>query len=113
MEPEKRNPDAPIGCTFTNVPTVRAVNSGIAVMVCHRRTGQRNRNCGGQITDLGGCNLRPAFRIELQMFAFFYRHTCQARVYSLLNSTRGNDLVERDAELSISVQLARGPHLQD
>jgi hypothetical protein len=47
------------------------------------------------------------------MFAFFYRDTCQACVNSLLNSTRGNDLTERDAELSISVQLARGAHLQD
>ncbi len=47
------------------------------------------------------------------MFAIFYRDTRQARVYSLLNSTRWDDLVERDANLSISVQLARGPHLQD
>ncbi len=110
QEAESRRP---IGCTFANISTICSVNSRVAVMVCHGRTGERDRNCGGQITGLGGCNLRPAFGIERQMFAFFYRDTCQACVYSLLNPARGNNLAERDAELSISVQLARGPHLQD
>ena len=47
------------------------------------------------------------------MFAFFYSDTCQARFYSFLNSARGNDLVECDTKLAISVELARGPHLHD
>jgi hypothetical protein len=102
MEPKNRSPEAPLA--VANISTICcSVNSRVAVMVCHRRTGERERNGGGQITGLGGCNLRPAFGIQRQMFALLYRDTYQARVYSLLNSTRWNDLVDRDAKLSVSV----------